>query len=73
MLIEYSLTKEAQEKAAYLLGNMPARSDANYSFHPLVNEFVDSVKNWGEVDWRFMLEYDKDIQAGTAKKIFGMK
>lgn len=73
VLVNFSLTKEAQEKLSSMLGVLPVRKDATVNLHPAVAAFVQENKKWRDVDWKFMADYDKDLQAGVARKIFGIR
>lgn len=73
VLLNYLLTKEAQEQLASILGQLPVRKDVSPRFHPTIEEWTKGMPRWRNADWEFMTEIDKDLQAGVARKLFGIR
>lgn len=73
VLINWMLTREGQEPVAFHTGNVSVRKDVEYKPHPEVAAWFKGEPKFLTLDFKVTEEFDADVAAGTARKVFGLK
>ena len=73
VFLNWVLTKEGQEMLSKYTGDEPIRKDVEWKMHPNIEPAIRDMPKWLVGTFDVIDEIDKDVSAGTARKVLGLK
>lgn len=73
VFLNWVLTKEGQETLSKYTGDEPIRKDVEWKTHPDIEPAIRDTPKWLVGTFDVIDEIDREVSAGTARKVFGLK